>query len=181
VDILNNIRKETGFYFLNRKEKQLNRVKVVHNFNTAQTIGILFNPDKQETFELLKDFIVFLTDKNIHVNVLGYFDGKEIPQMFLFRKGIEFFTKNDINWFYRPKRGTVDEFINTSFDILIDLTTQKIFPVKYIVRLSNAKFKVGTYGTDKFGYDLMIKIDKEQGTAYFIEQLKYYLSIINTK
>jgi hypothetical protein len=108
--------------------------------------------------------------------VLGYFDGKSIPENFLYWKGIDFFTQKDLNFFIIPKNPMVDKFINEPFDMLINCNVNDYFPVEYISRLSIAKCKVGIMREGDACYDLMIDIKKNQSIEYFLKNVEKYLS-----
>jgi len=109
--------------------------------------------------------------------VFGYFDGKTIPENFLYLKDFDFITQQDLNFLFIPKGPTVDKFINEPFDMLIDCNINSFFPVEYISQLSMAKCKVGIMREGgEACYDLMIDITKKKKLEYFLENLEIYVS-----
>jgi len=149
-----------------------------HNFNTAASAGILFSPSNQESFNAIKDFLSFLSQKNMKVIALGYYPGKKIPEEYLMRKGINFYCNTDLNWYYKPKNAVVNQFIDQEFDILFDLNLNDHFTTEYVGSLSRASFKIGKNSETPY-QDMVIDINNNQSVEYLIEQIKYYLNILN--
>jgi len=121
----------------------------------------------------------FLKSNNVTVTALGYYPGKTIPDKFLLHSNINFFSNNDLNWYYKPKNTSLNKFINQKIDLFFDLSINNYFPVDFVSLLSNASFKVGMEKKDNVDFDLMINIDKNKTIPYLIEQIKHYLMLIN--
>ncbi|NJM15859.1 MAG: hypothetical protein HC896_11270, partial [Bacteroidales bacterium] len=68
-----------------------------------------------------------------------------------------------------PISVTVESFIQTKFDILINLSLEPSYPIEYVVALSNAQFKVGKFEQDNLHLDLMIDLTKEMETFRTIQ------------
>lgn len=132
------------------------------NINSAKTIGVLFNATHQISFEIVKEMVKNLSVKKNKIDVLGYVDSKNLIDHYLYRKGFEFFTHKQLNWYYKPVEETVDSFIKKKFDILIDLSLDDPYPIQYIIALSKARFKVGRYTEGNEYLDMMIDIEKEK-------------------
>lgn len=169
--------KIAGFYLKRRLKKQ-KRLLLTHNFNTSKYVGILFNSPNDKSFEAIKDFMSFLSQKNIKVISLGYIASKKIPENFLMRKGFNFYCNKDFNWYYKPKNEIIDQFIEQPFDILFDLSLKDYFTTNFVCNLSNASFKIGRQ-SENSSHDLVFDITKNQSVEYLIEQIKYYLNILN--
>jgi len=179
VNYLDKIKKLIGKLSLKRNLRKNNRQVKVHNFNSAQTVGIIFNSPDEASFSIVKNFLSFLANNNLKVFALGFVPEKKIPKNLLLRKGINFFCKKDLNWFYKPKNEVIHQFMQQHFDILIDLSLKEYFPLYYIGQLSNSSFKIGRQ-SEKYQYqDLMIDIGKNHSIEYLIEQIKHYLTLIN--
>jgi hypothetical protein len=72
-----------------------------------------------------------------------------------------------------------EDFIHQKFDILIDLTGQKSFPLVYITALSEAAFKIG-YSSNSVNYfDLNIEFQVQPDADQLATQILYYLKRIN--
>src|SRR5689334_19187447 len=107
---------------------------------------------------------------------LGYVDKKQLPQNQFAQFGIDFFTRKQLNWQMIPNTTIVRNFINENFDILINLTSHKCFPLRYITAVSKAKFRVGRFDKKNvMCYDLMIQTSDDTGIRDFIEEVENYL------
>lgn len=151
----------------------------MHTLKTAQTAGIIITPTDQDSFEMVKQFLNYLTKLGVKVFVLGYVDDKKIPDTFLFWKGINLFSRNELNWARVPDSAVVNDFIEQPFDILIDLSLQDYFPVQYISQLSKSRFKIGRFSNTNQYYDLMFELNDNMSLEYYIEHLTYYLNLLS--
>jgi len=179
VDIFRKPKEKIAQWLLKRKQRKVQREKTVHNFDTASRIGVIFSLEEEESFDRTNQFLNYLTSQNIKVNALGYIPTKEIPPRLAPNSKINLFTRKDLNWYYMPVHSLVQQFINQEFDILIDLSEQRLLPLKFVNNLSRSKFKVGRESNNGRDYDLMIRIGQGQSLQYLIDQIKYYLSRIN--
>ncbi len=132
------------------------------NIKEAKTIGILFNATHQISFEIVKAFVKDLSMKKKAVDILGFVDSKQLIDHYLYRKGFDFFTRSQLNWYYKPIVPNVEKFIVKPFDLLIDLSLDDPFPIHYIIACSLAKFKVGRYYEGQECLDFMIDMEKEK-------------------
>ncbi len=180
MKLIRDIQRLVGTFELHRKLRQVNRHKRIHNFTTARSAGLIFACRDEEEFEAVKEFKQFLESEAIETSVLGFVDDKEIPDHYLLRTGFNFFCKKDLKWSHTPGVPFVNDFSRKPFDILFDLSLEDRFPLKYILKLSPASYKIGRLVTHK-EYDLMIDIEKESSITFLIEQIRHYLSIIHSK
>jgi hypothetical protein len=176
---LKNLRLKAANYSLKRKLKLFERTREGHNFESAKTAGILFTPTDTFSFEQIKQFLAFLNNQKIQIYVLGYIDNKTIPESFLFWKGINLFSKKDLNWKCIPSTPIVNDFIDKPFDLFFDLSLQDYFPVEYIARLSKSKCKIGRYTEKHETYDLMFELTENQKLDSYLDNIKQYLALIN--
>ncbi len=205
MKLTDKIKPKIGHFVLNRTLKKIIRIRKINNFDSAKTLGIVFNATHQNNYEKIKNFISFLSDYDLKVLAIGFVNDNKIPDNYLYYTGFNFFSKKNLNWYFKPRDPDVDKFIDKQFDILIDFSLGDYFPVQYIVGLSKAKFKVGRLSEKNNYYDLMIAlekykkpevltdiekskklylnidVEKENKLDFFIEQVKHYLSIINKK
>ena len=154
---MSSFKQKIAKFNLNKRLKHLNRQVRTYNFNTAQTVGILFNSPDNESFESVKEFLSFISQQNIKVIALGYVPAKKVPENFLLRKGINFYCTKDLNWYCKPKNEIVEQFIQSKFDILFDLSIKDYFTINYVGSLSNASFKIGKQSENSY-HDLVFDI-----------------------
>ncbi len=179
MNFVSKLKLKVGKYSLSKKLINFKRVREGHNLETAKTAGILFNPTDQTSFELIKQFLTYLSNYKIEIYVLGYIDDMIIPESFLFWKGINLFSRKELNWIMIPKTPVVNDFIDKPFDLLFDLSLTDHFPVEFIARLSKSKFKIGRFTSDHNSYDLMFELNENQKLEGFLDHIKKYINLLN--
>ena len=98
----------------------------------------------------------------------------------LFWKNYSFITKNDLNWYSKPTGEAVDAFYALNPDILVDFTMEVPLALQFLVKLSTAHFKVGSFTEQENDYDLMINLTEQTDIGYLSEQIKRYVSMLNS-
>jgi hypothetical protein len=164
-----------GYY-----QKQPRNAKI-QTFNNSKSIGILWNPVDEgsiETYELLRKT---LKEKGIRAVGIGHIDSKREKDTFATIAHSGFSNNGNVSWAGRPKTGDGVQFIQERFEILIDLSIQKILALQYILVHSSATFKVGWESSEYNYYDLNIDVKDKPQCRYLMEQIVYYLENINVK
>lgn len=158
---------------LDSKLSSVARDKRVYNLDTASSAGVLWTIDQKESFEKVE---AQLKKAGIKTSGLCYAPhGK-----FAIPEGINGFSRKQTNyWTEIPKSEVVEDFIHRKFDLLIDLTMQKYFPMVYVTALSEANFKIGTAGSSPNYFDLNIEFQTAPDTDQLADQILYYLIRIN--
>jgi hypothetical protein len=164
------IKQNVGSRVLSKRYHHLGRNTHTCNLEKAKKIGVLFNATHTVSFEIIKEFIKTLEQRKLRVDALGYVNSKKLIDHYLYRKGFDFFTKSNLNWYYRPVYDGVDKFINKEYDILFYLGLEESYPLEYIVALSKAKFKVGRYLKQESFLDMMIDMEKENEVMRSLQQ-----------
>ena len=159
---IDKLKGKVGNYALNRKLKDLKRNVKACNIDKAKSIGIVFNASQPVSFDIVRELAKEFDGKKHQLQVLGYFNNTEVFDHYLYRKNFEFFTPKEINWYRKPSGDVVDNFINTKFDILFDLSIKDNFSLHYIVSTSAAHFKVGKYNEGATHLDFMISLEQEK-------------------
>ncbi|MBL7139072.1 MAG: hypothetical protein ISS17_09890 [Bacteroidales bacterium] len=177
--MLTSPRTSIGNYLLKRESGKVNRNRSMINLSGAKTIGILYPLFAIPDYKQVEAFVSELQQQHKEVKALGYLQYKELISRFLPKLAYDFFSQQQVNWYYKPVNKKVHDFIRRDFDLLIDLTMEEHLPLKFIAGLSRARCKVGRFSEEnaKF-YDLMIKIDPPQRLQEFISQVRHYLTII---
>lgn len=158
---------------LNSKLNSVIRNKKVINLDTAKSVGVLWEIEQRDAFIKIENEL-YLT--GIKSQGLCYFASKKavIPEE------ITGFTRKQTSWWLEiPKTQLVDDYIHQKFDILIDLTGQQTFAIRYVTALSEASFKVGYAGIAENYFDLNIEFQEKPTVAQLAEQILYYLKRIN--
>jgi len=158
---------------LSSKLNSMNREKKVFNLDEAKTAGILWTIDQKDSFDRLEKVLI---NSGIKTSGLCYLPMRKavIPD------GINGFTRKQTRcWTEIPKSELVENFIHQKFDILIDLTGQKPFPMVYATALSEATFKIGYAGKAVNHFDWNIEFADQPEHSQLADQILYYLKRIN--
>jgi len=172
--------------FANLRFKQdLQKVKQkreVVGFDEAKKIGLLYDATDNYNFDIVKQYVKTIRGQQKDILALGYVDRKQLPQNQFAQYGLDFFTRKNLNWQMIPNNPIVTNFINEKFDILVNLTSNKCFPLRYISAVSHARFRVGRFDRKNvFCYDMMINVKGEPGIKNVIEEVENYLRQIKTR
>jgi hypothetical protein len=170
MKLMDNIRAYVGQRIMNNHLANLVRVPAVCNINDAKHIGIIYNATESVSFEIIRNLVKDLSHDARKVTVLGYVDSKKLIDNYLYRKGFDFFSKNELNWYAKPTSSLVDQFIKEPFDLLINLSLEDYYPIQYITALSPAAFKAGKYSPEDNILDFMIDIEKEKQTMISLQK-----------
>jgi len=183
MEMFKNIRLNRGNAILNKRMAKMKRKRFFGNINNAKTIGIVWDASTPDDITILYQFHQKMTEKNIDVKIIGYFPGKDLPDRLTAIRYLTCLKKEDINITYRPVAREANEFMNTKFDILIDINFRNVFTLRYISCLSMAGFKVGIFdnGIKNNPYDFMIEYNKSADINTYLTQVIYYLEMINTE
>ncbi|NOY36678.1 MAG: hypothetical protein GXO83_03795 [Chlorobi bacterium] len=173
------IRQKAGLLAIRRNRRLYRRTRKVYNLKSAQSIGIVFDATRQEDFDAVLAMYQRIASPEKTVQVVGYIHGKEIPASYLFKKDFFLFHRKMLNWYRKPVDEDVARFIRTPFHILIDLSLQDRFCLRFIIGSCPASFKVGRYLHGKNDYDLMISLEESDDLPFFISQVEHYLETIN--
>lgn len=169
--------KLAGYLFQKEFGKQQPQRKLIP-FDKASSIGILYDSTDEKDFELVKKYVKEIRERfHKEVLALGYYDRDELPPMRFSKLGLDFFTRKDLNWYYKPMAGVVKNFTSKEFDMLIDLHTGHHITFKYIVAGSRARFKIGRYDRKSTAfYDFMISMPEQISLRQMMEQFTHYLN-----
>lgn len=147
----------------------------------AKTIGIVYIVDNEETYKRMEMWIKSLSAQGKTVLVVGYHPQDIVPHYCIPKIKHEFYSKKDMNWFGKPIRTSLNNFLNEEFDMLIDFDTENIFSAKYIVSKSKAKMKIGSNDDYQDLYDFMILLSDDHSMNDYIHFIESYTNKFKTK
>ncbi len=161
-------------YFLQKLIQKIDLKRRSVTYESAQTIGILFDATELNQREVVMQFSKKLKEKKKKVKLLGFFNNKQEVNNYPFKA----FNKNQVDWLLRPKDEVVEYFIKNTFDVLIGIYGGENLPLEYIAALSRAHLRVGPYTDNTYCYDLMFDTNKWDSED-FIKQVEIYLNKMN--
>ncbi len=182
MELFRNFRLKIGNSILEKKISKTRRKISYTDINNIKKIGIVWDATKTGDFSSLSKFHQKMQERNVDVKVIGYHPGKELPDQYTAIRFLSCIRRNELSYFYLPFSTEADVFINSRFDVLIDINFDKVFPLQYITRLSSANFKVGLFNSeaDSSTFELMMEIKKPVQVENYLTQVIHYLEMINS-
>jgi hypothetical protein len=159
---IENIKQIIGRQTLHSQLAVLKRQMKACNLEEARHIGIVYDATEPASFEVIRDLGKLLSGKAEKVDILGFVNSKKLDDQYLYRKGLDIISLNDLNWFHKPISPVAEKFIKEPYDLLLNLSLNDYFPILYIVTLSSAAFKAGRFTPSDESLDFMIDIEQEK-------------------
>lgn len=169
-----------GKRYLNKELQKITRDRKPVNLTNANSIGIIYLLSSEEEYNRVSSFTKKLQDQGKKVHVIGLYHYNRVPVFYIPKLSYDLLLPRNIDFLYRPSTPFVNEFIQTEFDMLIDLSNPDNFTLHYIATLSRAHFKLGRRIDDRpLPYDLMIDTSTEISSQQLLEQIVYYTNTLN--
>jgi hypothetical protein len=180
-DNYGNTRTKVAHYFYSKLKKKVKPTKINDfKFDQVKSVGIIFDNDSSSVNTLIENLSKEFKSKSGVVSffMLGYeVEDNNRPNQI----GIPtvYITNKELNWYGMPKFKDAKNFIDTPFDLLINLASNETWAIKFCSLLSKAKFKVGRYDENSNVYDFMINISDDANSSKTYKLIIDYLKIIN--
>jgi hypothetical protein len=182
MELFGETRHKIANLILSKKTERIRRRVHYTNMKNIRKIGIVWDASKSEDFVSLSKFQQRMQERNIDVKIIGYYAGDELPDRLTAIRFLSCIKKKELSFFYKPVSEESEAFINTNFDVLIDVNFDKKFPLYYISSLSTASFKVGLFDSENSTsiFDLMMELKKPVHVENYLNQVVHYLEMINS-
>lgn len=190
MNLIRQFRVNAGNYFLHKGIASLHRIRKLVSINSAASVGILFELTDESVYYSVQKYLQKLQEKKIRVKALGFASNKLLATHFLPVLSFDFFIPRQLNFFFIPKAPCIQAFVETDFDICINIASENVFPLKYVAGMSKARLKVGAYKKDMPGkkydelseiYDIMLLSEENHDQINFLDNIHEYLTILNPK
>ena len=132
IQFIEDIKQKVGEYVFKRDLKHNNRIREVHNFNSAKSIGILYDATEIDDMMMVSEFANELFKSKKDVKALGFVNKNELTHHHMPMLQFDFFFLKDLNWYYKPQNYIMKNFLEKDYDILINLCTSNCVPVNYL-------------------------------------------------
>jgi hypothetical protein len=182
MELFRAIRLKIGDAILRHKSAGMKRKTSYSNLEQVKDIGIVWDASKIEDLTYLSKFCQKMSENKTDVKVLGYYPGNNLPNQYTAIRYFSIIKNEELNFFYHPVSSESNSFIKKRFDILIDLNFKKLLPLQYVSSLSNACLKVGLFepAAKNAPYDLLMEIKSPVNIEDYLNQVIYYLGMINS-
>ena len=169
--------KEKIFEYLHKRMPERN-TRFPH-LDQPLKIMIIYESDVLERNDSIKSIRQDLLRRQMDVTMWGYVEKKEIQTLILPQSRI--LGVGDYNWLGKPRDIVLTDLQAEHYDLLIDLTTRPLLPLRYIAMYTDADFKVGLNLGEGL-HDMLISLPDftpEQGEEAELEASWLYNQIMN--
>lgn len=169
--------KQYIFEYLRKKQEPRNP-RFPH-FDQPLKVMIIYESDVLERNEAIKSIRQDLLRHQMDVTMWGYVEKKEITTLILPQSRI--LGIDDYNLIGKPRDYVLTDLLAEHYDLLIDLTTRPLLPLRYLAMYTDADFKVGMNLGEGI-HDMLISLPDlslEQGEEAEIEASWLYHQILS--
>lgn len=169
--------KEKIFDYL--RMKQAPRDPRFPHFDQPLKVMIIYESDHLERNDAIKTIRQDLLKRRMDVTMWGYVEKKDIQTLILPQSRI--LGLEDYNFLGKPRDYVLTDLQAEHYDLLIDLTTRRLLPLRYLAMYTNADFKVGLNLGEGL-HDMLISLpdfNPEQGEDVSIEASWLYHQIMS--
>lgn len=168
------------------RSKQPERSARFPHLDQPLKLIILYESDVLERNDNIKTIRQELLRRQMDVTMWGYVEKKEINTLILPQSRI--LGMNDYNLLGKPREYVLADLQAEHYDLLIDLTTRPLLPLRYLAMYADADFKVGMNLGEGI-HDMLISLPDftpEQGneaaieTSWLFHQIMEYLTTIKS-
>jgi hypothetical protein len=146
------------------------RKRIAHSFDSAQSIGLLFDATEESKRHEAVECAKNLEKSGKRVRLLGFFNHKQPASTTQF----DAFTLKETSWIGTPTSDKALMFAQQAFDLLLCYNPSECTPMEWIAAHSKASMKVGAATERPHDFDLQLEIPATRGLSYFIEQFQVY-------
>lgn len=169
--------KQYIFEYLRKKQEPRNP-RFPH-FDQPLKLMIIYESDVLERNDAIKSIRQDLLRRQMDVTMWGYVEKKEITTLILPQSRI--LGVDDYNLIGKPRDYVLTDLLAEHYDLLIDLTTRPLLPLRYLAMYTDADFKVGMNLGEGL-HDMLISLpdlSPEQGEEAEIEASWLYHQILS--
>lgn len=167
------------FIFDYLRKRMPERVCRFPHLDQSLKIMVIYESDVLERNDSIKTIRQDLLRRQMDVTMWGYVEKKEITTLILPQSRI--LGVGDYNWFGKPRDYVRTDLTAEHYDLLLDLTTRPLLPLRYLAMYTDADFKVGLNLGEGL-HDMLISLPDftpEQGEEADIEATWLYNQIMN--
>lgn len=155
--------------------KKLKRQKSFVSWDDANKIVLLISyTDLNRNF--LTSALELMEGKDVHI--WCFKDGKELPK--LDNDLVTLFNGKSISFFQKPNKIIINKYWAQEVDLLLDLTTQEVLPLKFLAGISKAPCRCGLTKDDFDIYDFKMDMNGKVAPIDLLQQILHYLKMIKS-
>ena len=176
--------KEKIFHYVQGKQPE--RQSRFPHLDQPLKIMIIYESDVLERNDNIKNIRQDLLRRQMDVTMWGYVEKKEISTLILPQSRI--LGLRDYNLFGKPRDYVLNDLQSEHYDLLLDLTTHPMLPLRYLAMFTDADFKVGL-NLGEGVHDMLISLpalspEQEEvvtvEASWLFDQIMRYLTTIRS-
>ncbi len=164
-----------------RKSRNISRERQYRSLVDAKSVAFIFNVHDLGILDGVSFLKEELKKNSIPYKAIAVDIAKEALSIPAYQSDPNIINLHieDTNWYGLPNKSLVLEFENNKFDILFDLSFNRVFTIDYLLNTSNALLKISTSPLMKESCDLIIEESTRtlQPKEYIIKVIDYLTTI----
>ncbi len=181
MGIIKNIKDSIGRYLLrNSSPRKAQLARSLPNYDEVHDIGIVYDANSKEQEEEVNLIVQLLHKEGKKVITMGYVDTKELPPQKKFHITTEYFWREKITRFNLPDRNKIGGFLNTEFDLLMNLFYSNELPLLGMAAYSKSKFSMAANSSLAYPFNnVLIDTGNNKSLHNLALQMIHYLKVVN--
>jgi len=156
-----------------RKRMPEREVRFPH-LDQSLKVMVIYESDPLERNDAIKAIRQDLLRRQMDVTMWGYLGRKEIQTLILPQSRI--LGLGDYNWLGKPKDYVLTDLKAEHYDLLIDLSTQTLLPLRYLAMYTEADFKVGLSMGEGL-HDMLMSMENPDVKGLYDQIINYLTTI----
>lgn len=183
MGLIKNIKDAIGNYMLKSMAvKKHRKAKAMPSYDNIVEVGIVYQAGSTEQENQVNKIVELLKKDGKKVFTLGFIDAKQLPEQTRFNISASYYWRETLNKFNLPDKQKLSSFLNTEFDLLMNLFFDQELPLTAIAAMSKSKFSMSANIPGTLPYnDFLIDTGKERELANLGLQMIHYLKVIESK
>lgn len=166
-----NIKEKYRDWKFKKELSKINRNPFIRNIDELKKVGVIWQPSEKEAVNYLRNYF----NKN-HIVFRTYCVFDELANPVASNNTL---TINDLDWWGFPKPEKTQDFMQTHFDVLLNIAINQSFVLDYITAFTSADFKIGWSPREQYFFDMNINIGENEDPMFLAEQQIFYLAQLN--
>ena len=156
------------------RKKQPERTVRFPHLDQSLKVMVIYESDPLERNDAIKAIRQDLLRRQMDVTMWGYLGRKEIQTLILPQSRI--LGLGDYNWLGKPKDYVLTDLKAEHYDLLIDLSTQTLLPLRYLAMYTDADFKVGLNMGEGL-HDMLMGMENPDAKGLYDQIINYLTTI----
>ena len=130
----------------------------------SATVNVVIDVEEQG-FDTLKEKIMAWGRQSGLKVCIYFFDFRKLSKGELLLTSIQTtITRKDLNWYGMPSRENIASLLDEPSDLFISLVDNGDFPIEFLSKCTQARFKIGRHAFPSHCYDMVISGKRESET-----------------